>query len=249
VLGFNGGSPGPTLRVHPGDELAVRLNNHLEEPTNLHTHGLRVSPQRNSDNPFLHIEPGTSFDYLIRIPADHPTGTFWYHPHAHGVVADQIFAGLFGALLVDPPPGQEPDLSTVEDRVLLISDISLEDDGRVARAGGMDRMMGRHGEQVLVNGQRQPTIPAAPGARQRWRIINACATRVLVIRLQDHDLVQIAVDGAFLPAPTAKDRVVLAPGNRGDVLVRPTKSGPYELTTEPYRDVIDTLLNVRGGSK
>lgn len=244
LLAFNGGSPGPTLRVQPGDELAVRLINRLDEPTNLHTHGLRVSPQGNSDNPFVHIHPGTSFDYLYRIPRDHPTGTFWYHPHAHGLVADQVFGGLFGALLVDPPTGQGPDLSTVEDRVLLISDITLDGDGRVARATDMDKMMGRVGELVLVNGQHQPTIPGAPGAPQRWRIINACASRVLAIRLQDHDLVQIALDGTFLPAPTAKKRVVLAPGNRADVLVRPTKTGRYDLTAEPYRDVIDTLLNL-----
>lgn len=45
ALGFNGGSPGPTLRVRPGDELAVRLLSRLDQPTNLHTHGLRVSPE------------------------------------------------------------------------------------------------------------------------------------------------------------------------------------------------------------
>ena len=72
ALGFNGTSPGPTLRVRPGDELAVRLTNRLDQPTNLHTHGLRVSPQGNSDNPFLRVDPGTSFDYLIRVPTDHP---------------------------------------------------------------------------------------------------------------------------------------------------------------------------------
>lgn len=70
ALGYNGSSPGPTLRVRPGDELAVRLTNRLDLPTNLHTHGLRVSPQANSDNPYLRVDPGTSFDYLYRIPPD-----------------------------------------------------------------------------------------------------------------------------------------------------------------------------------
>lgn len=78
ALGYNGTSPGPTLRVRPGDELAVRLTNHLDQPTNLHTHGLRVSPQGNSDNPFVQVDPGASFDYLYRIPPDHPAGTYWY---------------------------------------------------------------------------------------------------------------------------------------------------------------------------
>ncbi|WP_343938521.1 multicopper oxidase domain-containing protein, partial [Pseudonocardia zijingensis] len=101
ALGFNGSSPGPTLRVRPGDELAVRLTNRLDQPTNLHTHGLRVSPEGNGDNPFVRIDPGASFDYRILVPADHPPGTHWYHPHHHGAVADQLFGGLAGALLVD----------------------------------------------------------------------------------------------------------------------------------------------------
>lgn len=75
ALGFNGSSPGPTLRVQPGDELAVRLTNHLDRPTNLHVHGLRVSPRDNGDNPFIRIDPGTSFDYRHRVPDDHPPGT------------------------------------------------------------------------------------------------------------------------------------------------------------------------------
>lgn len=133
ALGFNTTSPGPTLRVRPGDELAVPLTNRLDQPTNLHTHGLRVSPQANSDNPFIRVDPGTSFDYSYLIPADHPAGTLWYHPHHHGMVAEQIFGGLAGALLVEPPPGQGPDLRVTEDRVLLVTDTTLDTDGRVVR--------------------------------------------------------------------------------------------------------------------
>lgn len=153
ALVYNATSPGPTLQVRPGDELAIRLSNRLDQPTNLHTHGLRISPQHNSDNPFLRIDPGTSFDYLYRIPPDHPAGTYWYHPHHHGTVADQIFGGLAGALLVDPPREQGPDLPVTDDRVLLVTDTTLDDDGRVTPVSAMDKMMGRQGELVLVNGQ------------------------------------------------------------------------------------------------
>ncbi|MGQ0773762.1 MAG: multicopper oxidase family protein [Pseudonocardiales bacterium] len=228
ALGYNGTSPGPTLRVRPGDELAVRLTNQLEAPTNLHTHGVRVSPQGNSDNPFLRVDPGASFDYLYRIPADHPAGTYWYHPHHHGMVADQIFSGLAGVLLVD----RGPDLPVTADRVLLVTDTTLDGDGRVTQISDMDRAMGRQGELVLVNGQHHPTILATPGATQRWRIINGCTSRVLAIRLAGHELVQVAQDGTFLPVPASRDRVVLAPGNRADMVIRPTGIGRYPLTTD-----------------
>ena len=84
ALTYNGISPGPTLRARPGDVINVTLRNELDEPTNLHTHGLHVSPEGTSDNVFIMIEPGQEFSYRYEIPSDHPSGTFWYHPHHHG---------------------------------------------------------------------------------------------------------------------------------------------------------------------
>jgi FtsP/CotA-like multicopper oxidase with cupredoxin domain len=228
--GFNGTSPGPTLRIRPGDLLRVRLVNHIDQPTNLHTHGLHVSPRGNGDNPFVTIDPGNSFDYAIRIPADHPAGTFWYHPHHHGTVADQIFAGLVGALLV----AGEDSLPVTDDMVLLVTDTTLDGSGRVAPPSLAAKMMGREGDLVMVNGQHQPLITASPGAMQRWRVINGCTSRVLSLRLDGQPLTQVALDGVFLPAPIDRDPVVLAPGNRADLLVRPTSDGRYALVSEPY---------------
>jgi FtsP/CotA-like multicopper oxidase with cupredoxin domain len=228
--GYNGSSPGPTLRVRPGDELQVQLVNRLDQPTNLHTHGLRVSPSGNSDNPFVTVRPGDSFDYTFHIPADHPAGTFWYHPHHHGTVADQIFSGLVGALLVE----DETALPVADDLVLLVTDTTLDGAGHVAPAGRMARMQGREGDLVLVNGQHEPVIAATPGAAQRWRVINGCTSRVIAVRLEGHSLTQVAVDGIFLPAPVDRDHVLLAPGNRTDLLVRPTGDGDYALVSGPY---------------
>ena len=43
TLRYNGGLPGPTLHLRPGDHLGIDLVNHLNEPTNLHTHVLRLT--------------------------------------------------------------------------------------------------------------------------------------------------------------------------------------------------------------
>ena len=230
ALGFNGSSPGPTLRLRPGDELAVRLTNHLDQPTNLHTHGLRVSPEGNGDNPFIRIDPGASFDYRILVPPDHPPGTHWYHPHHHGTVADQLFGGLAGALLVDGGPPLPVD----DDRVLLVTDTTLNTDGSVAPVSPAERMRGREGQLVLVNGQYQPVVSAAPGRAQRWRLVNGCTARVLAVRLEGHTLQQIAQDSTFLPSPIPQQQLVLAPGNRGDVVVQPDRAGRFALLTDPY---------------
>lgn len=158
VQAFNGSLPGPTLRVHAGDTIRITMRNGLQAPTNLHVHGLHVSPQGNSDNPFVSIDPGGSFDYEFSLPGDHPPGTYWYHPHRHGHVADQVAAGLYGAIVVEDP---DP-VPVTRDRVLVVSDLSLDADGNLAEVNQMQQMMGREGQIVLVNGQVRPQLRAAP---------------------------------------------------------------------------------------
>ena len=89
-------------------------NPHCFNGTNLHSHGLWISPTGNGDNVLLSINPGVSFQYEYNIPPDHPAGTFWYHPHRHGSTALQVSSGMAGALIVrgdrlpTAPPGRRP---------------------------------------------------------------------------------------------------------------------------------------------
>ncbi|KIS29345.1 copper oxidase [Arthrobacter sp. SPG23] len=215
ALGYNGGIPGPTLRLRRGDVLSVRLANNLDQPTNLHVHGLHVSPEGTGDNPFVVVNPGAAYDYEYRLPADHPPGVYWYHPHHHGMVADQVFAGLFGAIIVEDP---EPVPASTE-RVLVISDTTLDGGGNVVRVSQMERMLGREGELILVNGQSNPGFTAVPGQRERWRIINACVARYLALRLDGQQLQLLGMDSGRFRTPSAVEELFLAPGNRADVLV------------------------------
>ena len=101
---YNGAYVPPTLRARLGDTLRITFRNNLPDtPSNLHYHGMSVSPQGNSDNVFIHVHPGETFRYEVRIPASgrQGPGMFWYHPHAHGFVNDQILGGMSGALVID----------------------------------------------------------------------------------------------------------------------------------------------------
>jgi FtsP/CotA-like multicopper oxidase with cupredoxin domain len=227
VLAYNGTVPGPTWRLRPGDLLRVRLVNRLDAATNLHTHGLHVSPRGNGDNPFLRIEPGRSFDYEFQLPADHRPGTFWYHPHLHGLVADQLQAGLYGAIVV------EDDVLATRERLLIVSDISLRGDGTVRPASPLEVMMGREGDLVMVNGQLRPELTARAGQRERWRVVNACTSRFLRLALPGQRLDLLAVDSGHLARPAVVQEVLLAPGNRADLLVT-AQPGVSELATLGY---------------
>jgi FtsP/CotA-like multicopper oxidase with cupredoxin domain len=134
---YGGCKSGPVIEVLPGNTLRIDLKNDLDEndstclpipspglslppgvgcfnTTNLHTHGLHVSPAGNSDNVLLNIAPQTTFPYEINIPADHPAGTFWYHAHRHGSTAVQVASGASGILIIrgsrpyTPPSPENP---------------------------------------------------------------------------------------------------------------------------------------------
>lgn len=144
----------PTIEVKPGDTVRVNLNNklppdpscirwtgnvdtpHCFNGTNLHSHGLWVSPTGNSDNVLLSINPGVSFQYEYNIPPDHPAGTFWYHTHRHGSTALQVASGMAGALIVrgDRLPSntangdidtllKRPEGAAIRERVLVLQQI------------------------------------------------------------------------------------------------------------------------------
>lgn len=229
ALSYNGGIPGPTLRVRAGDTLNVSLRNNLTEPSNLHVHGLHVSPRDNSDNMFVTLEAGDSFDYRYELPADHPPGVYWYHPHHHGLVADQVFGGLYGAIIVD----DWEEIPATRERVLVISDITVDASGTIPAASPMEKMSGREGELVLINGQLAPELSARPGERERWRVINACTSRYLRLQLDGQQLTVLGIDSGRYESPRAVDEIVLAPGNRADLLVT-AQTGTSMLRALPY---------------
>ena len=128
----------PTVLIKPGQTVRFKLSNklpaqpdceavtkgsgtintpHCFNTTNLHTHGLWISPAGNSDNVLLRIQPGVEFEYEYNVPIDHPAGTFWYHPHTHGSTAMQVGSGMAGALLIqgdrEPTPTSNGDLDTL----------------------------------------------------------------------------------------------------------------------------------------
>ncbi|MBG6214027.1 FtsP/CotA-like multicopper oxidase with cupredoxin domain [Cryobacterium sp. CAN_C2] len=218
ALSYNGGVPGPTLRVRAGDTLSVSLRNGLADPSNLHVHGLHVSPENNGDNMFVTVAAGDSFDYEYELPSNHPPGVYWYHPHNHGFVADQVFGGLYGAIIVEDP---DP-IPAGRERVLVISDITLDSSGTIPASTAMEKMSGREGDLVLVNGQLTPSMTARPGERERWRIINACVSRYLRLRLDGQQMSLLGIDSGRFEAAREVTEVVLAPGNRADLLVAGT---------------------------
>lgn len=214
-MAYEGSIPGPTIRVRPGDNLKVTLVNSLDqEATNLHVHGFHVSPSGNSDNVFVHVMPGQTFNYDYQIPDNHAPGTYWYHPHNHGHSNAQVLAGMAGAIVVEGGLEDLPGIKGKKERLLVLQGPFQDAEHRLF---------------YLVNGQVNPVITIQPGEIQRWRILNASANAFFNLRLAGHKLHQIAADGNPLPNTVTTDTLLLGPGERGDILVRGEAAGIYEL--------------------
>jgi FtsP/CotA-like multicopper oxidase with cupredoxin domain len=214
-MNYDGQLPGPTLRAQPGDTLRIFLANGLGgQITNLHTHGLHVSPSGNSDNVFVHIEPGDSFQYEISIPDDHPSGLFWYHPHHHGNSMQQVAGGLAGAIVIDGLDELIPGIDTLRQRLMVLQGPFLDDDG----------------PHYLVNGVENPVIAMQPGERQFWQVLNANANGHYLLTLSGHSFVLIEEDGSPVVAPRILDTLLLGPGERAGLLIDAgDRPGAYQL--------------------
>ncbi|MFN7130973.1 MAG: multicopper oxidase family protein [Myxococcales bacterium] len=207
---YDGHLPGPLIEARVGDRLIVHFTNALPEPTTIHWHGVRVPAEMDGTTRMQQpIAPGGTFRYEFTLL---DAGLYWYHPHHRS--HEQVEKGLYGVLLV-----RGEDAVDAPERVLVLDDVLVGDDGQPLAPTDGDEMMGREGNLVLVNGRAAPAVTVAPGSWERWRVVNASNARYYALALPGHALVQIGSDGGWLTAPERRDTILLTPGERLDLLV------------------------------
>jgi FtsP/CotA-like multicopper oxidase with cupredoxin domain len=230
---YNGGIPGPLIRVRVGDRLIVHFSNHLPEPTTMHWHGIRVPIQMDGvpDVSQPPVPNGGTFTYDFVVP---DAGLYWYHPHV--MSAAQVGFCLYGALLVEDP-SVDVQVGVADETVLVLSDIALDGKGGFEppdTGGSTGMVFGREGNHVLVNGRERPRLLVRAGAPQRWRIVNAAKSRFFEVDLEGQPFTRIGGDGGFTEYPIRLDVLVLAPGERADVIVAPRGAPGTELIIRAF---------------
>lgn len=251
---YEGLLPGPTLRVKPGDVMNIRLINNLPPnpdvppinpllphqiySTNLHTHGLHVSPSGNSDNVLLQIDPGEDFNYSIAIPPNFPGGTHWYHPHKHGSVTTQFQGGMSGAIIVEGALDAVPEVAAARDITVLFQELQLNNKGEVEppdiNTTDIGDVYPADKIYYTVNGQVNPILRARPGEVVRLRFINTTIDAFYPLQLDNHDMYLLANDGISLAEVETMDQVFIEPGSRADVLIQAGEPGIYILRGLEY---------------
>jgi FtsP/CotA-like multicopper oxidase with cupredoxin domain len=164
--------PAPTdaQYAHGSDQMMNQML--ADNPVNIHTHGLIVEPRKaDATDPTYgdyvyvlgypagkmpamvspdEIATNKPIQYDIYIPANHPSGIYWFHPHVHGLNVNQISEGLSGLITigsvtdyVSPPPG----MSTIPTRYVVLKDMQVLSSGNV-----MDQENARFCSPFPVNG-------------------------------------------------------------------------------------------------
>ena len=221
MLAYRDGSgiarvPGPLIEAKRGDRLIVHFRNELpDRSTTVHWHGLRLPIEMDGDPMVVGaVPPGGSYDYDFTL---RDAGLFWYHPHVQ--TDEQVELGLQGALLV-----HDRDEPALPDRTFVLDDIDLDADNSIRLAPSADDLMyGRRGDTLLVNGQPPGQLTVAPGAVERWRFANTSNGRFFDLSLGSAMRV-IAWDGGVIADPYDVDHLVIAPGERYEVLVELARS-------------------------
>lgn len=234
---YNGSVPGPTLEVREGDHVVVRFRNELPEETTVHWHGLHI-PFTADGSPFHPVAPGAEYEYAFTVPAG-SAGTYWYHPHPHHRTAWQVGMGLHGAIVVR---AADDPLPPMREQLLILADNRFRPDGSLdfpdpaSEQGEIDARNGREGDVLFVNGQILPEVTIRSGEVQRWRVINASGARIYRLAIPDHTLLLVGSDGGLFERPVEVDEVLLANGERVELLVRGTGAPGDEtaLRTLPY---------------
>jgi len=220
--GFNKQLPGPELRANVGDTLVVRLTNHLQEPTMIHWHGLRIPAAMDGTGAVQKpVAPGEVFEYRFVLP---DAGTFWYHSHANETV--QLEKGMYGALIVEDSTDPVFD----GEKVLMIDDMKLNSDNEFTKPGWfvpriVERHDGREGDTLLINGKEDSVIDIAAGQTERWRFINASSARYFTLHLGGKEFKIIGTDGGLLEHPRTVTSVLITPGERIDIAAGPFEEG------------------------
>lgn len=205
------GNESPTLRLHSGDLLVLKLKNEITVPspanmhahgsasicdsleispgmvstaTNLHFHGLTGPPVCHQDDVLHTVIPAqvAAFEYRLRIPLNQPPGLYWYHPHFHGHTEEQVLGGASGALIVEGIEDFNAAVSGLPERVIVIRD-QVRNEETVPGQKPPSKDLSVNYVPVPYPDYPPAILQARPGQREFWRVLNASADTFIDLHL------------------------------------------------------------------
>jgi FtsP/CotA-like multicopper oxidase with cupredoxin domain len=181
---------------------------------NIHYHGTNTSPACHGDNVVKTlINPGTTFSYSVKFPANEPPGLYWYHPHVHGLAEAAVQGGASGAIVVEGINNVQPATAGLRQRILIIRDqptmqgLGESPGGTEGGIPQVDLTVNNVPLNATTNTQVNPPVttytPAliqmAPGSQEFWRVSNSASDPILDLQVRFDGVAQtiqiVGIDG------------------------------------------------------
>lgn len=195
----------------------------MDTSTNIHFHGLNIAPVCHQDEVVKTVIPnnGVPFQYSFQIPPNDPPGMYWYHPHAHGFSAPQVYGGAAGALIIE---GSNSLTQGLTERVVTIRrnvDAANDDQGQFT----VNFEPSNYPRRPL------PVINVTAGQKEFWRVLNASTNGFLTLQVISPDPQQLQVIGldGIPTTPFYTTTINIPPAGRAEFIVPPLVAG-----TESY---------------
>jgi spore coat protein A, manganese oxidase len=241
VWTYGGCMPGPTIEAQSGKAMRIEWSNELpskhflridhrlhgaekdkpEVRAIVHLHGARVATASDGYPEDWYV-PGQS--RLHTYPNEQDAAMLWYHDHAMGINRLNIYAGMFGTVLLRDAHEQSLGLPQGDQDIpLTLSDRFLTTDAQLYYpvSGNSDApwVPEVFGNAMLVNGALLPYLDVQP-RRYRFRVLNAANGRFFHLKLKGlPPFQQIGSDQGLLAAPVSMQSLLLAPGERADLVI------------------------------
>jgi spore coat protein A len=248
VWGYNGTYPARTIEARQGKAVTVRWRNELpvehlfdvdhtlhgagysnpDVRTVTHLHGGHVPPE--SDG-YPEDWFGVGDDDVYYYPNEQRPTTLWYHDHALGITRLNVYAGLAGFYILREPSEARLKLPKNDYEIpIVIQDRTFQGDGQLWYPSELQPEF--FGDTAVINGRAWPYLEVEP-RRYRFRFLNGSNSRFYRMRLFESDVDgvlspaaapgpdfhQIGTDGGLLETPATRQRLLLAPGERADIVI------------------------------
>ena len=238
---FGGSLPGPTFDMRRGQSILVEWENQLPAQHFLpidhtvhgaesskpdvravtHLHGAKA-PADSDGYPEDWYVPGKSKTYFY--PNQQDAAMLWYHDHTLGITRLNVYAGLIGVYILRDEIEDRLNLPKGEYEIpLVLCDRSFDRDGQLLYPVSPDPQAPWvpevFGEGILVNGKLFPYLEVEP-RKYRFRILNAANGRFFHLALSNgQGFHQIGTDLGLLPSPVPLTSLLIAPGERADLVL------------------------------
>jgi FtsP/CotA-like multicopper oxidase with cupredoxin domain len=211
IWAVEGPTPAAGLRFGRGDQLEVMFGNELPVPVSLYWRGIEGVPAAEPLVARAALAAGAKETFQLPL---RQAGTFLCDPRLLGDGQARPVRPL--AVVV----GEREPVAVDSDEVLLIEDWRLRSDG-TAIAPGTDP--NDTTTLYTVNGRISFDITAHSNQRLRLRFINGCQRAIIALKIGDHEVRVMALDGQPAePFPARNGALVLAPGGRVDTFIDAT---------------------------